>query len=438
MKVRQITNKSVDSYGGLHFFHKFIEKSDLSQVFDLVLGKRPPQAEYSYADVFTSFAATCLAGGTYTEDMNILRKKNDSGTKYQYCSSDTFTRVSKQLIDMENMDLQYTGTDKEVELFYNEPLNRLLLQTYKLFFAEKRKYIVDHDHSKIFTTKPDAKACYKGLGYYASCFSTDQIPLYLSMQSGNATPKTNLVEVLKVGFQAMKKEGLTYEIFRADGACYSEEVLKLVLLYCEDYIVRSRRSQVRQDLINPAECSLVDIRGELYRIYEHTDTFAGKPCRRIYYQKINSEKDLFSEITFDEIITSLSQDHYSTVELIEMYFDRGGSERMFDEVKNDYNGRHLPFKEAPYNLCYIIVCAFSLTVVRAFKVLVHEKVGPYIKPKMRIKRILFRLIAFPAKFMDRSRQEFYDIYCRQKELVPLFEWADSYRVPRHAVNIHQN
>lgn len=426
MKVVQISDKSVDTYGGLHFFHKFIDNSGLNRVFDQVLGKRPAQAEYSYADVFTSFAATCLAGGTYTEDMNILRKKNDSDTQYRYCSSDTFTRVSNQLIDLENMDLQYTEAGKEVELFYNEPLNSLLLRTYKLFFAGKRNHIlVDHDHSKMFTTKPDAKACYKGLGYYASCFSTDQIPLYLSMQSGNATPKTNLVEVLEAGFQAMKNEGLSYEIFRADGACYSEEVIKLVLMYCKHYIVRSRRSQVRQDLINPAECSLVDIRGELYRIYEHTDTFAGHSCRRIYYQKINGEKDLFSEITFDEIITSLPQDQYSAVELIEMYFDRGGSERINDELKNDYNGCHLPFKEAPYNLCYLLFGALSLTVVRAFKVLVHEIVGPYIKPKMRIKQISYRLITFPAKLICTSRQEFYKIYCKQKELVPLFEWANS-------------
>lgn len=227
----------------------------MNRVFDQVLGKRPAQAEYSYTEVFTSFAATCLAGGTYTEDMNILRTKNDSETKYQYCSSDTFTRVSSQLIDLNNMDLKYTEAGKEVELFYNEPLNRLLLRTYKLFFGKNRDDILDHDHSKLFTTKPDAQACYKGLGYYTSCFSTDQIPLYLSLQSGNATPKTNLVEVLEGGFQAIKKQDLSFKIFRADGACYSEEVIQLILSYCKHYIVRSRRSQKRQNLIKTAECS---------------------------------------------------------------------------------------------------------------------------------------------------------------------------------------
>ena len=425
MKIEQIFDKSMDSYGGLYFFRQFIDRSGFNSVVEQVLGKRPSQAAYTYTEVFTSFTANCLAGGTYTEDMNILRLKNHSDTGYRYCSSDTFTRVNKQLIDLDNMYLNYTDQGKEVELFYNAPLNRLLLQTYRRFFSANNHRILDHDHTKLFTTKPDAQACYKGLGYYASCFSTDQIPLYVSLQSGNATPKTKLVEVLEAGLKAMKKQGLSYDIFRADGACYSEEVIKLILLYCSHYIIRSRKSQVRQHLISPEKCNLIEIRGGLYRVYEHTDTFAGRPCRRIYYQKINQEKDLFSEITFDEIITSLPQEHYSTVELIQMYFDRGGSERLFDEMKNDYNAKHLPYNEAPYNLCYLCVSALSVILVRAFKVLVNKIVGTYILPKIRIKQLLFRLIAFPAKLIRRSRQEIYKLYCKQKELIPLIKWANS-------------
>lgn len=424
MKVKQILDKSVDSYGGLHFFHKFIDKSGLSQIVDQVLGKRAAQAEYSYTEVFTSFTATCLAGGSYTEDLNILRLKNHADTGNRYCSPDTFTYVNKQLIDMDNMYLNYTDQDKEVEFFYNEPLNRLLLSAYKLFFSALDHNILDHDHSKLFTTKPDSKSCYKGPGYYTSSFSTDLIPLYKSLQSGNATPKTKLSDVLRQGFEALKEQELSFEIFRADGACYSEEVIKLILLYCPHYIIRSRRSQVRQDMIKPEDCKLTEIRGELYRIYEHKDDFADRSCRRIYYQKINKEKDLFSEITFDEIITTLSEDQYSTAELIQMYFDRGGSERLFDEIKNDFNANHLPYAEAPYNLCYLCICALSVMLVRAFKMFVHEIVGPYITPKMRIKQLLFRLITFPARLVCRSNQKFYNLYCRQKELEPLVAWVN--------------
>ena len=426
MKVEQIFDKSIDSYGGLYLFHRFIEKSDFGALVGQVLGKRPTQARYSYSDVLISFASSCLAGCSYTEDLNILRRKNSADTGFLYCSSDTFTYVIKQLIDLEHMELRYTDKDKEVELFFNEPLNRLLLNTFKSLFDVDEHRILDHDHTKLYNNMPDAKVCYKGKGYYASCFSTDQIPLYLSLQSGNATPKSNLVEVLTAGFEALSQQELIFETFRADGACYSEEAIKTILKYCDHYIVRSKKSLTRQVRISPEDCTLVEIGEESYRIHEHEDTFADHYCRRIYYQKIDEEKHLFSDQEFDEIITCHCIEDYTTVELIRMYFDRGGvGEQINDELKNDYNVNHLPFKEAPYNLCYVLTSALSMVLIRAFKNLAHTLTGEYIKPKMRIKQVIFRLITFPAKLVCRSRQKFYKIYCKQKELIPLFEWANS-------------
>src|SRR5690625_7031685 len=77
-KLRQIQDITMDSYGGLQFFHRFIEKTDFEKVVRQELGYRPAQAQYSYKDVITTFAAMCLAGGSYTEDINILRSKQSS------------------------------------------------------------------------------------------------------------------------------------------------------------------------------------------------------------------------------------------------------------------------------------------------------------------------------------------------------------------------
>lgn len=217
-----------------------------------------------------------------------------------------------------------------------------------------------------------------------------------------------------------------YDTFRADGACNSEEAIKTILTHCGHYVVRSKKSLTRQNCIKPEDCTLVGIGGEVYRIFEHDDAFAGQYCRRIYYQKINEEKHLFSDQEFDEIMTSHVVQGFSVSELIQMYFDRGGvGERINDELKNDYNMSHLPFKEAPYNLCYVLISAISMVLVGAFKNLADTLTGGYIKPKMRIKQVIFRLITFPAKLVCRSRQIFYKIYCQQKELTPLVQWANS-------------
>lgn len=423
-KLKQIQDITIDSYGGLQFFHRFIEKTDFEKVIRQELGDRPAQAKYSYQDVITTFAAMCLAGGSYTEDINILRSKQSSLSGSSYCSSDTFTRVTKQLMDWDHMELKETEKGTETEFFFNQPMNGLLLHSFKRYFGVKGYKTLDHDHTKIFTNKPDAKACYKGKGYYASFFSADQIPLYVSMQSGNATPKSDLVEVLRQGFQAIQEAGLSFEIFRADGACYSEAVIQLVLEHSLYYMVRSQKSQFRQKTIDPSACTYITIGEVGYRVFEETDIFAGKPCRRIYYQIVQQEKHLFSEQEFSEIITNLPTEEFSTGQVIAFYFARGAEERMFDEIKNDFLLAHLPFTEAPYNLCYAIMSALSLLLFRAFKKFVHVVLGDYIRPKMRVKQVLFRLFAFPARMIHRSRQYTYNLYCRQKELKPLIRWAN--------------
>src|SRR5690625_7905133 len=125
-------------------------------------------------------------------------------------------------------------------------MNGLLLHSFKRYFGVKGYKTKDDDHTKIFTHKPYAKACYKGKGYYASFFSADQIPLYVSMQSGNATPQSDLVEVLRQGFQVIQEAGLSFEILRADGACYGEDVIRTVLTRTPYYVVRSQKPQLRQ------------------------------------------------------------------------------------------------------------------------------------------------------------------------------------------------
>ena len=52
------------------------------------------------------------AGGSFNEDLNILKRKNGSDAGFQYCSSDTFTYMIKQLVDMDHMELRYTDKDK--------------------------------------------------------------------------------------------------------------------------------------------------------------------------------------------------------------------------------------------------------------------------------------------------------------------------------------
>src|SRR5690625_4681745 len=93
----------------------------------------------------------CLAGGSYTEDINILRSKQSSLAGSSYCSSDTFTRVTKQLMDWDHMELKETGKGTETEFFFNQPMNGLLLHSFKRYFGmEGYRYPSEQLHLRYF------------------------------------------------------------------------------------------------------------------------------------------------------------------------------------------------------------------------------------------------------------------------------------------------
>src|SRR5690625_704250 len=148
-KLKQIHDISMDSYGGLQFFHRFIEKTDFEKTVRQELGDRPAQAKYSYKDVITTFTAMCLAGGSYTEDINILRSKRSSLAGSSYCPSDTFTIVTKQLMDWDHMELKKTEKGTETEFFLNQPVHRLSHDSLKRYFGVKGYKTLDHDLPKI-------------------------------------------------------------------------------------------------------------------------------------------------------------------------------------------------------------------------------------------------------------------------------------------------
>src|SRR5690606_30292211 len=84
-----------------------------------------------------------------------------------------------------------------------------------------------------------------------------------------------------------------------------------------------------------------------------------------------------------------------------------------------HQGKHLVGGTAYTSMYFTHVISF-------YKDLTPTRILQYVVSRTdTIKRILFRLISFPAKLIRRSRQVFYKIYCKQKELVPLFAWADS-------------
>ena len=429
MKI-QYTDEKIDNFGGLIYFKHFLQRISFETIARKVFSSRPSQAKYSFGDIFSSHTYTALAGGSFTEDIDHLKEMLPSGVYSNICSTTTFQKMVQRL--------SYAGDNFSItldsgvahEFCMHKPLNTLLtrLASKTLQSGDSGNIqFLDHDHSKIYTNKKDAKQCYKGAGYYVSCFSTGNIPVYLSSQSGNSTPKSELPRVLEYGLKHLQSYDLTDQyVFRADGACYSYEALNTITDYCQDFLVRSKKCERRVNMLEESGTRLEDSSGNVYHVYEYYDSIKSSgsntsheiPVRRILYKPVQKDpSDLFSSHRYHEVITSLDAKDYSPVEIIQMYNQRGRSERLFDELKNDFNLAQPPSSDLQYNSAYFILCAISCVLVKQFKQWIHKKTHGLIPQSIRLKQLRFRLISIPGKHVEHAREVAYKLYTQSTCLI---------------------
>lgn len=428
MIIRRNSQTSIDAEGGLIFFKKYAEEIGLSEAVESVLGKRCAQAKYSYTDVLQTFIYNTISGGTYLEDINNLRQKLNDKVPINLCSSDVVANVLFSLSNRHEEEIKEPHM-----LYFNSKLNDLLLNSYKLVgdAFEDGLRILDHDHTKLPNKKADARYSHKGMGYWLSALSSEQMPLYLSLQGGNSTPRSELQPVLEKGFKALQKHGIKYDCYRADGASYTKKTIQLVDSYFDHFLIRATKSNERiQQLIKEDKFEWVKIGKNNYvEAAEMEDTFAEIECRRIIYRhqidtKADHQRKIFDQDNYRyyEIITNLP--NRTPQQIIILYNQRGREEQLFDQLKNDFNASKMPFSYALYNLSYLCFCGIAKVLTAGFQAKINKLCGRLIGAKDRIKRLMRKVINIPARMVRTARYEYYNLYSKNPLLDPLIHWVN--------------
>jgi len=100
----------------------------------------------------------------------------------------------------------------------------------------------------------------------------------------------------------------------------------------------------------------------------------------------------------------LTNDHGSTEkEVIEYYNARGASEKIFDEMNNDFGWKHLSFSFLNENNAFMIITAMIKNFYTYFIAIVAEKFED-INPTTRIKRFVFRFITVAGRWVYQGRE----------------------------------
>ena len=123
----------------------------------------------------------------------------------------------------------------------------------------------------------------------------------------------------------------------------------------------------------------------------------------------DNQVDMFTGDTFI-YRTILTNDWQSTEkEVIEYYNKRGGSEKLFDVMNNDFGWKHLPCSFMNENTVYLIIMAMAKNFYNYFV----EKVALVfegIRPTTRLKHFIFRFISVAGKWVYSGRQWLLKLY----------------------------
>ena len=100
-------------------------------------------------------------------------------------------------------------------------------------------------------------------------------------------------------------------------------------------------------------------------------------------------------------------------EVVEFYNDRGDSERLFDEMNNDFLWKKMPFSFLHENTVFLVMMAICRNLFHFLTKFISRKLD-FIKPNFRLKKFIFRFMVVPAKWIKQGRQLVLKLFTSKK------------------------
>lgn len=382
----------------------------MSQLIDNELGVRVKYVGYQYSEIFRNLSNIFLSGGDVIEDINTHfgeHLKSIPGNNVP--SADTVLRALKELTTENTIYTSDSGISYNFNI--NEKLNRLNVKALKLTNQLKAGdcYDFDYDNQINANNKWDAKKTYKKTkGYFPGVATIGNKIVAIENRDGNANVKFKQEDTLERFYTLLESEGITANRSRMDAGSYSKKIIGVVDRYSKLFYIRANKSADLFGQINNIEnWETVEVNFKNYEVASipFTQFYGDRNYRLVIMREksTDAQLDMFTQDTF--IYRSiLTNDHKSTEkEVIEYYNARGASEKIFDEMNNDFGWKHLPFSFLNENNSFMIITAMIKNFYNYFIAMVAEKFDD-INPTTRIKRFVFRFITVAGRWVYQGRE----------------------------------
>lgn len=409
MKLQKIST-TVSPFAGISFVNNEFERSGMGQLIDTELGSRVKLFGYQYSDIVKNLYNVFFSGGDCAEDIQAhlgSHLKTIPGNKVP--SADTVLRGMKEL-SVDNR--RFTSLQgKCYDLNINTRLNRLNIKSLLLTHQLERgaSYDFDYDNQIIATEKYDTKHTYKHTrGYFPGVATIGDKIVYIENRDGNANVKFEQENTLGRAYGLLSENGIRVNRSRMDAGSYSKAVIDVVASNSELFYIRANKSEnLFRQIVEIKHWEAVEINYKNYEVASmpFTHFFEDRNYRLVIMREKSGSNQL-DAFTGDNFVyrSILTNDWRGTEkQVIEYYNQRGGSEKHFDVMNNDFGWGHLPFSFMNENTVYLILMAMAKNFYN-YIIGKVARVFTDITPTTRLKRFIFRFISVAGKWVRSSRQ----------------------------------
>ena len=403
------------SHGGFPLLQRLFVEHGLPALLDSSLPQPSPQAVYQASDVAFSFFYTVMMGGSCLEDLNYARDELQQIGGFQVSSADTLrTRLQSWSVkDTES----FSGPHGRIHDSYNYApgMNAALKRTAALSLPPKRGgYRLDVDAHILEHQKPDARTTYNfKQGYAPLCSFVGALPVEVEVRNGNTSPKKDIKEHVERTIKALACEGVPIKEVCSDAAGYNFELMEGLDKSRRRFYIRARKSPAMARQMKKIN-QWHPVRDKEQNLHYQWAETTWKGYRLIVQrqQKENGQTDVFSgtAYTYRAIITNDRRIKSNGLFVINHYNTRGGIERNFDILRNDFGWALLPFANMANNTAYLLLMALCLNLFEWAKKLLAARTTLLGTTAIRVKNFLLRFASVPAQWVRTGRQVFLKLY----------------------------
>lgn len=424
MKV--INSKHVNPFGGINFVFEEFDSLGLGGFFNQQLPALAPQSVYDWKDIIYSFFSIYFCGGSHIEDIGEKLKNNLDGNPF--CKIPSPDRILDRFKELSG-DFKTCRTKRGVvehQYCTNNLLQNVNIKLLKLLNVfDEPVLTLDYDNTIIFNEKKDSVMTYKKqYGYQPGvCTVNTKNILYIENRNGNSDAKSFQHETLGRMFEALTSNGVRKaNNFRADGASYQFDVIKVVENSVDHFYISVRNSYVEcyyNQISNWQKAKdekgdEIEIGDVLYAPFQNKNShneLAHKYYRLVVKRKknITGQTNIATNDDYEYRAIITNNFDEESAQVIYFYNQRGAMEKEFDVVKNDFGWNKMSFSNQTRNLVFLYLSAMCKNLYRHVITEFSEKFDN-INPTDRMRRFVFTFITIPAKWTRRSGQNILRIY----------------------------